>query len=226
MKTSRSTASAARKRQAEPPPARATAPSDEEEPRERAADAPRYHSFTVRYLVDPHEVCRRTEVTYVQEGVSEAWPGYDQERLTQWIAERIQPIQAGPPPPEPPAPLEVALLLRDLRVEAVDAGEARQLVAVGQPITCRLALVLGGERGQGLALPYVATAYAHSFAGGRVTVGEVRGEAIVGAITAVEIPGSVALPGTYRLGADVSLDPPATCRETLAGGLLQVYGDS
>lgn len=227
MKTSRSTASAARKRQAEPSSSpRAAAPADAEEPLERPADAPRYHSFTVRYLVDPHEVCRRTEVTYVQEGVSEAWPGYDQERLTQWIAERLQPMQVGAPTPapEPPAPLEVALLLRDLSAEAAEDGVARQLVAVGQPIRCCLALELGAERGQGMAIPYTATAYAHSFAGGSVVVGEVRGEAMVGAVTAVEIPGSVAQQGMYRLGASVVLDLPAQRREALTGGLLHVYG--
>ncbi|NTU81272.1 MAG: hypothetical protein HGA45_18140 [Chloroflexales bacterium] len=228
MKTSRSAAGAARKRQPEPPLSpRAAPPPDEEGPLERSADAPRYHTFTVRFLVDPREVCRRTEVTYVQEGVSEAWPGYDQARLTQWIAERLQPIElsVSAPAPEPAPPLEVALLLRDLSTEATDDGEARQLVVVGQPITLRLALELSGESGHGLALPYTATAYARNFAGGSIEVGEAHGEATVGAVTAVEIAGSVGQPGIYRLGASVTLDLPVKRSEALAGGLLHVYGD-
>jgi hypothetical protein len=209
MKTSRSTTGPARRRQPDPAqPPRATAPPDEEEPIERPADAPRYHTFTVRFLIDPHEVCRRTEVTYVQEGISEAWPGYDHHRLGQWIATCL---------PQP-----VALLLRDLRAVTKD-NKIQQLVAAGEQLRLRLALNLKGEAGEEQSIPYTVTAYAHNLAGGSEPIGEVCGRATLGAATAVEIVGSVKQPGSYRLGVRVDIESPMHQSGVMTGGLLQVY---
>jgi hypothetical protein len=209
MKTSRSTTGTTRKREPEPAQSPRAAPlPDEEEPLERRADAPRYHTFTVRFVLDPHEVCQRTEVTYVQQGIGDAWSGYDHHRLGQWIATCL---------PQP-----VALLMHDLRA-VTEGDKSQQLVAAGEPLRLRLALNLEGEAGAEQSIPYTVTAYAHNLAGGSERIGEARGRAAIGAATAVEIASSIKEPGTYRLGVRVDINAPTHQSGVMSGGLLQVY---
>jgi hypothetical protein len=218
---SRSTTSAARKRPADASRAHpVTAPDDAE----RAADAPHYQTFTVRFLVDPSDVCRRTEVAHVQAGASEAWSGYDQARLARWIAERVQPLAEAAPPPapsEPPQP-EPTLQLGDLGILRPEDGAPAHLFATGQPFALRLTLALSGADEPGAAVGYSATAYAYGLAGGERVLGAVRGQIQAGAATAVELSGSLEQPGPYRLKVRVALDPPYQCGATLVGGLLQI----
>lgn len=219
MKTTRSSAATARPQRPEAP-ARA-APRAEEEPFEHTAGVPRYQTFTVRFLVEPGGACRRTEVAYVQGGASDAWPGYDQERLAQWIATYVQPSAGDEPAPAP----GLRPALRDLVVLAADAGGARHLVAAGQPLTARLTLDLSGAAAGGPPVAYTATVYARSLGGASWPLGIAYGRAPVGAATPIEVAGMVEQPGTYRVSATVTLGLADGDGETLVGDLIQVYED-
>lgn len=225
MKTARS---GSRKRAAAAPELAAPAAEADAEPIARAADAPQYQTFTVRFLLDPQGDCRRTEVTHIQLGVSEAWPGYDPARLDAWIAAHIGARAAGPaqhadtaaaPAPEPaPAPLDLTPAPHDLELLPAGAG-----VHAGAPVTARLALDLAGGAAAGVPVDYLVTTYARMLGGGHAMLGEARGQALTGATTVVEVPGVAPQPGIYRLGATVTLARAQGHAESLSGTLFHVY---
>lgn len=207
-------------RQAQVPPAHIVTPL-EEEPLDQPVEAPRYHTFTVRFLVDPMKACRRTEVTYVQGGASEAWQGCDQAQVAQWIANHLPQLEAD----VPEAPPEVAIALHDLGLVG-DDGKTHQLVRTNQAFVLRFRLALAGKDGRDIALPYTATAYAQHLAGDCVIVGTAQGTVTASAATTVAIAGSLGRPGTYRLEVKVCLDAPLNLDETLIGDLIEVYAGS
>lgn len=223
MKTSRSASSGARRRPPEQPASEAARP--EEEILDQAADAPRYQTFKVRFLVDPQAVCRRTEVTYVQTQEGDAWPGYAQEHLIKWIADRVQPggqDQELQPAAERPV-VASSLLLRDLCVAPPD-GASEHLVAAGEPFKLRLTLQLDGEAVRAAPVGYAMSAVAKGFDAEDQPIGEARGQAALGEAVPLELTGVIARPGLYRLAVQAAADPPARCAATLLGELVQVYG--
>lgn len=222
MKTTRPASAGTRKRQAAPA---APAPEAEEGQAERAADAPSYQTFTVRFVIDPAGACLRTEVSHVQAGASEAWAGADEARLARWLAERIRPLEPPAPPPPAEAPrLPVAPALRELALVTAGAtGAQHSLTAAGEPITARLVLELPAAAPAAAPLAYRAQLFARDLGGGRLLLGEARGYAEPGAATAVEVPGRAPAAGIYRISAAVSLEPPDSGGATIGGGLLHIY---
>lgn len=231
MKTTKTSSATARKRQAAPPaPTLVTMADGEDQQPERAADAPRYQTFTVRFLVEPDGVCRRTEVAHVQDGVSEAWAGHDTERLTRWIGERVAPAapEAEAPPPDlgpAPAPSQpVRPVLRDLNViGSGEGGSGHHLLAAGQPLTSYVVLELPGPEAGGEPVPYTVTAFGRDLCGGHMALGEARGQALPGRAHVVEVPGIAGPPGVYRIGVALSLDLPGSGAASLSGGLVHIY---
>lgn len=220
MKTMRSSSATSRRRQPEAATPLYPALPAEEEPFEHTAHVPRYQTFTVRFLVEPGGVCRRTEVSYVQEGTSDAWAGYDQARLAQWLADYVQPVAASEPT------LGIKPTLRNLEVQAADAAGASHLIAAGRPLKARLVLDLTGAATSDALVAYTATVYARSLDGASWPLGVAYGRAPANAATVIEVAGRVTQPGTYRISAAITLGIADGEGERLSGGLIQVYEDT
>jgi hypothetical protein len=180
---------------------------------------PRYQSFTVRFLIEPGGGCRRTEASYVQGGASDTWAGYDLERVAQWIAGYVRPIEAS----EPAQALEIKLALRKLEVLADAEQGSQHLIAAGQPLKARVVLDLAGAAAGHPLVAYTATVYARGLCGESWQIGEAHGHAPAGAATAVEVLGKAKQPGIYRVGVTVALGTANSDSETLVGGLIHVY---
>lgn len=224
MKSTKSSSGSSRKR------ATAARPAPElDEPLARASDAPQYQTFTVRFLLDPRGACRRTEVTHVQLGVSDAWSDYDPARLERWIGEHLgqpEPVTpaegVGVSAAPPPAPVNIRAEPRSLNL-ITPSGRAAG-VAAGAPVRTRLELELGGDD-SGREVGYRVAAFAQRLGGEQVLLGEYDGQALVGKTTVVEVPGVAPGPGIYRLSAMITLATPKDRAESVLGSLINVYDE-
>jgi hypothetical protein len=229
MKTARSGASSARKRlPRDEPAADAAGRCSDSEAVDRVADAPRYETFTVRFLLDPSGGCRRTEVSSVQQGGGDAWHGYDSARLCAWIEERIAPVAPAAAAAESAALATLARprsdprpILSDLALDPPGAG-ALGIMATGAELRARLTLELASETG-GASAEYTARIFLRDLGGMSQLLGETRGQAHAGERTPIEVEGIAPAPGMYRLTAIVVIGHPKTHSAALDGMLLHVY---
>jgi hypothetical protein len=227
MKTTKSGAGGSRKRVA---PLVTGAAEPAGEPVARAADAPHYQTFTVRFLLDPHRVCRRTEVSHVQRGTSEAWPDYDAARLDSWISAQLGREEAQAEPALPHAegtrtvmePGAATLRATARAIELLAAGERTASLAAGAPVTARIELAITGGQ-DGLQVGYSVATFARRLGGEQVLLCENDGQAMFSDCTIVELPAVAPSPGIYRLSAVVTLATPAAHAEHVTGGLIHIY---
>lgn len=227
MKTARSGASSARKRLPRDQTAADTAGrSIDSEVVDLAADAPRYETFTVRFLLDPSGGCRRTEVSSVQQGGGDAWPGYDSARLSTWIEQRIAPaaavVEAAAPLPAAVQPqAELRPILSGLELVPPCPG-ALGMLAAASTLRARFTIELVGGADRALA-DYTARLFLRELGGASQLIGETRGQAWAGARAPVEVVGLAPAPGMYRLTAMVTIAPHGAGTATLDGLLLHIY---
>jgi hypothetical protein len=223
MKTTKASSGGTRKRSTATP-AEGRQPPDPGDAELAPSTAPHYQTFSVRFLLDGRG-CRRTEVTHVQLGASESWAGYDAERLTRWIAERVGPgPEAASPDPEPPVaqPATIIPTVRDL-VLMVGGRTTAQNIPAGSPVTAHLALELGGPAEGGPAVRYRASVTARRLGGQHQLLGAVDGQAAPGNVIQIAVPAVAPQAGIYRLAASVAICEPSGGSQSLSGGLIQIY---
>ena len=147
--------------------------------------------------------------------------------------DRMKLTRAEPaPPPTPPQRPSVPLApppshSAGLQVIPAGAETPRGLFHHDESFNVHLTLDLPETAAaEKQPLNYKAIIYAESLGGGlRQVVGERQGSVAPAKALAIDVPGHIATPGTYRLEAEMSLrlPPSADWNTSLKGSLLHVY---
>jgi hypothetical protein len=196
-----------------------------------------YATFHVEFLLESDNRVRRTKVHHHQTDAREAWAGWDEERLLNFLRARI-PLPAAETPAAAPAPEPVHLPTPDQPPAAALAKPAsgpspsaperppswflsiEELAPIrgdqrsydrgpGEPNSARLTMRFSSARPLGDdTFDYSATIAARAFGGrDRSVLGTTEGTIRVSDPLSVEVTGPALPPGQYRLVATVEIYP-------------------
>ncbi|MBI1880750.1 MAG: hypothetical protein HYR94_21445 [Chloroflexi bacterium] len=208
-------------------------------------DQQRYATFSVELLLDDAVEVRRTRIKYIQDGAEDAWAGWEEARLMNFVA-RYAPLRPQPPTPisEPatPAPQPVIpvpqpaasanlsgkLGLRTLAAAPIGGDGSRNFLYQDQPFNVDLVLDLTEvDLSRGDSLDYRATIYAKRLSGGlRQTIAEASGAAATNDTLTIKTIGTALPVGLYRLEVAVALTLlpiKSDLSVFLEGSLLQIF---
>jgi len=206
----------------------ATAPGQgAEQASDHAADRQHYQTFTLQFLLDEKNTIRRTQMTHVQSGEKQTWPGYDGERLLTALEASIRPVaqsglgEAGPPAAAPDSAPSLTSVSEGEVQPAVFGGTTLTLrsapdsLRVGERSALWLSLDFGRAQAPGEKPPEYQY-YAHIsgkplYGGARRTIGTSAGSLTAQGTAMIEVfttPGPPA--GLYHLEGVISLRNPAS----------------
>jgi hypothetical protein len=206
-------------------------------------DGQHYSTFSVELLLDDAVEVRRTRIKHIQDGAEDAWTGWEEARLMNFVA-RYAPLRLQSPAPHPPmsVPEQVApapqprvrtnLMTQPgrgtLAAAPFEADGPPNLLQQDQPFELHLALDLtevdtSGEE----SLNYTAIVYAKRLGGSlRQTIAEAGGATAATDTLTINMIGALLSAGMYRLEAAVTLTLLPTQSDIkvfLEGSLLQIY---
>ena len=201
-----------------------------------------YATFHVEFLLESDNRVRRTKVHHHQTDAREAWAGWDEERLLDFLRARIPlpaaetPAAPGPEPPHvqmpdrapasapakpasqpsPSAPERPPSWYLSIEELAPIRGDQRSYTREpGEPNSARLTMRLNPAHPLSQdAFDYSATIAARTFGGhDRLPLGTVQGTIRVSDPLSVEVTGPALPAGQYRLVATVEIYPAGHSRE-------------
>jgi hypothetical protein len=203
-------------------------------------DAPRYETFTIRFLLDARGICRRTDVSSIQHGTSDAWSGYDSSRLITWIGQQIELNMTEPVALESESlassisaevsvpqivlsqpQAQIRPILSSLEIVSIGTGSLL-MVEAGAILNLRFAITLDGAF-QNDTAEYIAHIYLRRLGGALQLLGERRDVMQNGITASVDIDGVAPAAGLYRLSIAVTSMCSEVQHATLDGMLLHVY---
>jgi hypothetical protein len=216
----------------------ASRPAPPEAERTATPNRQHYATFTVELLLDEDNEVRRTRVAYIQGGNEDAWAGWEERRMVQFITRHAAPrlpvaetALASPAVAQAaaPAPAELAGTFRMDRLDMMPPDRAgyHGMVRHNQPfimeLTLDMAQVTVRDKGP---LQYTATVYGKNLNdGSRQIVGEARGSIMPRDQVTLSMEGRRLPRGIYRLESVATLALQAgkpSLMAYLEGGLLHV----
>jgi hypothetical protein len=199
----------------------------------------------VELLLDDAAKVHHTRIKYIQDGVEDAWTGWDEARLMNFVAQYAtlhlqaftpipEPVKPAPPQPTPaPQPVANANLggkpsLRTLAAAPIGVDGPHNFLDHAQPFDVYLALDLAEvDISREESLNYRATIYAKRLGGGSPQIiAEASGVIATTDTFNIKMRSTALPPGLYRLEAAVTLTLLPTKSDLsvfLEGSLLQIY---
>jgi len=200
-----------------------------------------YATFTVELLLDEENNVRRTRAVYIQSGIDDAWAGWDEKRIMEFIAQQsglkmlAQAFQSATPPEEE-AIRQVPKIhgspqLKPPRITGQPDHQGRTL-AKEEPFDIILPfdladMDLAGYTEIGFKLNVHAKALG---VGSQGKLGEAKGRFVPLQENEVALKCPGLKEGIYRIQVNLALHPPSLELEpkdlqfvTLDGGLLRIY---
>jgi hypothetical protein len=195
-----------------------------------------YATFTVELLLDEANNVHQTRIVHIQDGVEASWAGWEEARLTNFVAQyaslHLQPLLADSSPLLQQQAAKHGPTgkpgLRTLTATSSRTSSPPNFLEQDEPFDVHLALDLTEmDMPHGHTFNYRATVYAKSVGGGsRQIIAEARGSSAVADTLEVKMAGTLLFMGLYRLEAAVTLtllSPKTDFSVFLEGSLLQIY---
>ncbi len=210
---------------------------------EAVPDRQHYETFTLELLLGEDQNVRRTRVFHVQDGTQESWAGWDEERLTAFLAGQAGFALSEETVFKEEGPIEVSvefaekpkaptkLNLADFQVVSIDTRAPAQLLPSDQPFGVVMTLDLSDLPEELLAsLSYQAQIYARPLGSqDRSLIASSEAARLVEDLGKIQLEGSGLPEGIYRISADLTVhlsEPEANDRVALPlhseGSLVQV----
>jgi hypothetical protein len=200
-----------------------------------------YATFTVELLLDEANAVRRTRVVFFQAGNEDAWAGWDEKRLVEFLVQHSAmqmqaPISKSPQTSvEEPAPSTTQISgrprLKPARITGLAARQSR-ILGKDEPFEVTLPFDLAGVTLPGhneieFKLNLNAKALGR---GSYIKLGEAQGMFEPSRENEVTLKCPALGEGIYRIRVDLALNPPMLNAESkgmqmsnLDGGLLRIY---
>jgi hypothetical protein len=206
-----------------------------------------YGSFSIELLLDQNNTVRRTKVLHVQSMVEDAWAGWEDARLLNFIKENAdlnlmtqsealfnEPEKSIPESatisPQKMGPSNFGFAgqmhMADMVVEVAEKKGGQHFIYSSQPFTIILTLDLTDlQVPRDTPFGYSATIYAKKVGGGsRQVIGSSTGEFLPNDKISLDVSGIQLSSGVYRMEAFVELMPPVKSPKPVQGLMAMSEG--